>query len=62
MKTYIIYYSCPHCPHKCIDDDKLTFTPNEMLYAETAAEARQYFNNCKPCRWQKITRIVKDAD
>ena len=58
MKTYICYYSCPCCPDPCCFDPEEE--SNEMLEAENKAEARKYFNNCKQCRWMKLTRIVED--
>lgn len=58
MKTYICYYNCPFCKNPCVDDPEKE--GNEMLYADSKAEARKYFNNCKQCRNMKITRIVED--
>lgn len=58
MKVYYVYYNCPHCPNPCTTDDPAK-EANEGVNAETKTEARKIFNNCKMCRWMKITKIVE---
>ena len=57
MKTYIVYYACPFCKNPC----SVPFDPmkeyNEMVDADSKAEARKFFNGAKMCRNMKITRI-----
>lgn len=57
MKTYICYYSCPFCPNPCCAEWE--GEANEMVEADSKAEARKFFNNAKQCRYMKITRIVE---
>ena len=60
MKEYICYYSCPFCNNPC----SVPFNPNEefneMVEAESKAEARKFFNRAKMCRNMKITRIEEN--
>lgn len=58
MKDYFVYYHCPHCPRPCCENGEYP-NANEGVVANSKAEAREIFNQCKPCRWQKITRIVE---
>lgn len=55
MKDYVVHYSCPFCPNPCCTDWE--GDANEMIEAENKTEARKFFNNCKQCRYMKITRI-----
>lgn len=55
MKEYVVHYSCPFCPNPCCTDWE--GDANEMVEAENKTEARKFFNNCKQCRYMKITRI-----
>ena len=58
MKTYICYYSCPYCKDPCCEDPD--GEANELLYADSKAEAREYFNNAKQCRYMKLKRVEED--
>ena len=59
MKTFVIYYTCPHC--KASKANACGSNPleraNECVYANTKAEAKAIFTAYKPCRWQKIAEI-----
>lgn len=61
MKTYIVYYSCPFCPSPDCGSDPES-EANEMCYAESKREAREWFNGAKMCRWMKVTRIEEDGN
>ena len=52
---YKVCFNCPKCKKPCNDDKLEVF--NELIEADSSADARKYFNANKPCRHMKITEI-----
>ena len=59
--VYKVCYNCPHCKNPDCGEDKM-WIANELVEARSKAEARQIFNNGKPCRHMKIVEIVEDEE
>ena len=57
--VYKVCYNCPNCKNPDCGEDKM-WIANELVEARNKAEARQIFNDGKPCRYMKIVEIVPD--
>ncbi len=57
--VYKVCYNCPNCKNPDCGEDKM-WIANELVEARNKAEARQIFNDGKPCRHMKIVEIVPD--
>lgn len=58
MDIYAVYFNCPKCKQPC-DGKGPTYEGNECITANSAKEAREMFTKYKPCRHQKITRVIR---
>lgn len=54
--VYICYYNCPHCKNPDCGEEPMK-RANELVSATSKTDARQFFNQHKPCRHMKLLSV-----